>query len=162
MTTDTISPATDPAAFVSDWEDWHATHETQRAAADGFLAITGLHFLTTEPARFGDAPGAWSVDEVGPVVELSADEQLSLDGVELTGRHAFGAIAERDGVNARAGDAVIEIARRGGELIVHPRHPDTVREGRCPQRSFPEPSGSSRRPRSCRAGAGSRCASSMT
>ncbi|TFB98830.1 MULTISPECIES: DUF1684 domain-containing protein [Cryobacterium] len=125
MTTDTISPAIDPTGFVSDWEDWHAAHETQRAAADGFLAITGLHFLTTEPERFGDAPGAWSVDEVGPVVELAADEQLSLDGVELTGRHSFGAIAERDGVNARAGDAVIEIARRGGELIVRPRHPDT-------------------------------------
>jgi len=125
MTADTISPATDHAGFVAGWEDWHAGHETQRAAADGFLAITGLHFLTNEPARFEDAPGAWSVDEVGPVVELAAGEQLSVDGVELSGLHSFGAIAEREGVNAQAGDAVIEIARRGGELIVRPRHPDT-------------------------------------
>jgi len=125
MTTDTISPATDHAGFVAGWEEWHAAHETQRAAPDGFLAITGLHFLTSEPERFDDAPGVWSVDAVGPVVELTAGEQLSVDGVELTGRHSFGAIAERDGLSVRSGEAVVEVARRGGALIVRPRHPDT-------------------------------------
>jgi len=126
MSTDRIAPARELADFTSTWEDWHAGQETQRAAPDGFLAITGLHFLASAPERFADAPGAWSVGADGPVVDLLAGEQLSLGGVELTGRHSFGVIAERAGVNAHAGDAVIEIARRGGQLIVRPRHPDTA------------------------------------
>ncbi|WP_281533297.1 hypothetical protein [Cryobacterium breve] len=72
MTTDTISPTIDNAHFASDWEAWHAAHEAQRAAPDGFLAITGLHFLTVESERFDDAPGAWSFDDSGPVVDLAA------------------------------------------------------------------------------------------
>jgi len=126
MTSDTISPHIDLARFAAEWDSWHAAHESQRAAPDGFLAITGLHFLTIAPERFDDAPGAWSVEDDSPVVQLSDGEQLSIGGVELTGRHSFGAIAERAGVNARAGDAVIEIARRGGQLVVRPRHPDTA------------------------------------
>ena len=123
--TETIS-AIDHVAFGSDWEAWHAAHETQRASEHGFLAITGLHFLTAEPQRFEDAPGAWSATADGPVVELAEGEELSVDAGPLAGRHAFGPIAERDGLNAIAGDAVIEIAKRGGHHIVRPRHPDTA------------------------------------
>jgi uncharacterized protein (DUF1684 family) len=126
MSSPTISPATDRASFGSDWAAWHAAHETQRASAHGFLAITGLHFLTEEPQRFDDAPGAWSAtDAGGPVVELADGEELSAAAGPLTGRHAFGPIAERDGLNVVAGDAVIEVAKRSGHIVVRPRHPGT-------------------------------------
>ncbi|PXA71895.1 DUF1684 domain-containing protein [Cryobacterium arcticum] len=126
ISTDTTFPVIDRASFGSDWEAWHAAHEKQRASEHGFLAITGLHFLTAEPQRFEDAPGAWSDTPDGPVVELTEGEQLSVDAGPLTGRHAFGPIAERDGLNAIAGDAVIEVAKRGGHIVVRPRHPDTA------------------------------------
>jgi len=126
ISSDTASPTIDRAAFGSDWEVWHARHEKQRASEHGFLAITGLHFLTAEPQRFADAPGAWSDTADGPVVELAEGEELSVDARPLTGRHAFGPIAERDGLNAVAGDAVIEVAKRGGHIVVRPRHPDTA------------------------------------
>ena len=126
MSTETISPAIDRATFASEWEAWHAAHEKQRASEHGFLAVTGLHFLTGEPQRFEDAPGAWSDTIDGPVVELAEGEQLSVDTRPLAGRHSFGPIAEREGVNAVAGDAVIEIAKRGGHIVVRPRHPDTA------------------------------------
>jgi uncharacterized protein (DUF1684 family) len=45
----------------------------------------------------------------------------------VRGRHSFGVIPERGGVNAVWGDAVIEVARRGGNDIVRPRHPDNPR-----------------------------------
>ncbi len=50
---------TEAATFTQEWEIWHNAHETRRADPHGFLAITGLHWLTSEPQRFDDAPGAW-------------------------------------------------------------------------------------------------------
>ncbi len=122
MTTDTTH---DIAAFTEAWQAWHHDHETRRADPHGFLAITGLHWLSEEPARFPDAPGAWHTGPDGIVVELDEGESLEVDGATVTGRHAFGVIPERGGVNAGYGDAVIEVARRAGNDIVRPRHPDS-------------------------------------
>lgn len=118
------TPATfDRAAFAREWEEWHRAHEAARASEHGFLAVTGLHWLGTEPQRFTGAPGAWSTGEAGPVVELGEDEVLELDGVALSGRHAFGPIAEREGLTLRSGALAIELARRGGNDILRPRDP---------------------------------------
>ena len=100
------------------WAQWHAENERRLADPHGFLAVTSLHFLTTTPQRFPDAPGAWSTGPDGGVVDLADGETLTLDGTPVTGRYAFGVIAERSGINAVAGDAVIEVARRGGFDIV--------------------------------------------
>jgi uncharacterized protein len=114
----------DRTHFAQDWAGWHRVHEARRADAHGFLAITSLNWLTDEPQRFPDAPGAWRTGPDGVVVELAGDEELVIDGTRVTGRYAFGPIPERGGVNAVAGDAVIEVARRGGYDIVRPRHPE--------------------------------------
>jgi uncharacterized protein (DUF1684 family) len=115
--------ATGTEAFTREWEDWHRDHETRRADRHGFLAISGLHWLTGEPERFDDAPGAWSTGPDGVVVTLDDDEELLVDGTRVRGVHRFGVIPERGGVFATSGDAVIEVARRGGHDIVRPRHP---------------------------------------
>ncbi|MCL2730673.1 MAG: DUF1684 domain-containing protein [Actinomycetia bacterium] len=115
---------TDRTAFAREWEAWHARHEELRADPHGFLAITALHWLDATPSRFDDAPGAWSTTAEGTVVvELADGEELTLDGQVLHGRHDFGAVAERGSLFAASGDAVIEVARRGGHDIVRPRHP---------------------------------------
>ncbi len=41
----------------------------------------------------------------------------------MRGRYEFGVLAERDSVYATVGDAVLEVARRGGHDILRPRHP---------------------------------------
>lgn len=115
----------DLAAFTTEWETWHAQHEAVRAGRHGFLAITSLHWLDTEPARFDDAPGAWSTTPGdGVAVDLADGEELVFDGRVLTGRHVFGPIEERGSLFPAAGDAVIEVARRGGHFILRPRHPE--------------------------------------
>ncbi|GIH20168.1 DUF1684 domain-containing protein [Rugosimonospora africana] len=119
-----IQNTVDLEAFRRDWDNWHRWHETVRADRHGFLAITGLHFLSGSPERFVDAPGAWSAGPDGVVVELADGEELAVGGATVRGRYAFGVIPERGGVNAVAGDAVIEVARRGGHHIVRPRHPE--------------------------------------
>ncbi|MFK4730349.1 LLM class flavin-dependent oxidoreductase [Agromyces mediolanus] len=122
-TADTAATGLDRAAFARDWETWHRAHEAARAAEHGFLAVTGLHWLGSEPARFPGTPGAWSTGPGGPVVELDPGEVLELDGAPLEGRHAFGPVPERGGLTLRSGPLAIELARRGGRDLVRPRDP---------------------------------------
>ncbi|WP_280434727.1 DUF1684 domain-containing protein [Nocardia carnea] len=110
--------------FTAEWQDWHRQQETNLADPHGFLAVTGLHWLTAAPQRFPGAPGAWSTGPDGVTVVLDDDEELLIDGNPVRGTHRFGVIPERSGINAVWGDAVIEVAKRGGHDIVRPRHPD--------------------------------------
>jgi uncharacterized protein (DUF1684 family) len=110
-------------SFQADWEKWHAGHERRRASPHGFLSITGLHWLDEKPQRFDGAPGEWSSGPDGVTVALAEGEELVAGDVTLTGTHTFPPIAERADVTVGFGDAVIEIARRGGYDVVRPRHP---------------------------------------
>ncbi|MET8116247.1 DUF1684 domain-containing protein [Streptomyces prasinus] len=110
-------------AFTHAWEEWHRGQEARLAAPHGFLAITGLHWLAEEPQRFPDAPGTWATGSDGVTVVLGGGEELLVDGVVVRGEHRFGVLPERGGVDAVWGDAVIEVAKRGGHDIVRPRHP---------------------------------------
>lgn len=113
----------DRATFAADWAEWHRQHEAVLASPHGFLAITGRYWLTPEPQRFDGAPGAWSASEDGVTVTVDEAEELIVDGDRVRGTRRFAPIPERGQVSARSGDAVIEVARRGGYDIVRPRHP---------------------------------------
>src|SRR3984957_19003953 len=123
MTTTTAATVPDLDEFTAAWQAWHRGQEARLSDPHGFLAITSLNWLTEKPQRFPDAPGQWSTGPDGVVVDLADDEELLIGGGPVRGRHCFGLIPERGGVNAVWGDAVIEVARRGGNDIVRPRHP---------------------------------------
>jgi uncharacterized protein (DUF1684 family) len=110
--------------FAANWTLWHQQHQDRLAAPDGFLAITSINWLDETPARFADAPGEWSADDSGVTVQLGPGEELTLKGARITGRHSFGRIPERGGVFPADADGVYEVARRGGNDILRPRHPD--------------------------------------
>jgi uncharacterized protein (DUF1684 family) len=110
--------------FAADWEAWHKEHEVRFAAADGFLAITSINWLTETPARFPDAPGEWAAGDAGVSVTLAPGEELVLDGTRITGTHHFGQIPERGGLFPADDAGVYEVAKRGGNDILRPRHPD--------------------------------------
>jgi uncharacterized protein len=114
----------DRVGFAQQWQQWHAEHERKLADPHGFLAITSLNWLSAKPARFSDAPGTWSSTDAGVTVQLAEGEQLVIDGSTVHGSYSFGVIGERDSVFAAFGDAVVEVAKRGGYDIVRPRHPD--------------------------------------
>jgi uncharacterized protein (DUF1684 family) len=118
------------AAYAREWADWHRQHEEKLASRNGWLTITGLHWLSQEPQRIDGAPGEWRAGPDGVTVvlpaagqEASQEEDLVVDGRPVHGEYTFAPIPERGGINAVWGDAVIEVARRGGEYIVRPRHP---------------------------------------
>lgn len=111
--------------FAADWEAWHQQHQERLAAPDGFLAITSINWLSPTPARFTDAPGEWSADDSGITVVLGDGEELTLDGALLrSGTHHLGRVPERGGVFPADANGVYEVARRGGNDILRPRHPD--------------------------------------
>lgn len=112
--------------FAADWQRWHDQHEQARADQHGFLAVTGLHFLTDEPQRFDRAPGRWWTDEQGVHVRLGAGETLQHDGRWRSDEQVdFGVLPERGGVTVGFEEGVIEVAKRGGADIIRPRHPDS-------------------------------------
>ncbi|MDR6638787.1 DUF1684 domain-containing protein [Paenarthrobacter nitroguajacolicus] len=111
-------------SFSEEWQEWHAAHERNRAHPHGFLAVTHLHWLSSEATRLEGAPGIWSADDDVVSVVLEPGESLERDGVQLSGSVALGPIEERGGINLVSGDTVIEVAKRGGEYIVRPRNPD--------------------------------------
>ena len=111
--------------FADEWAAWHKKHEDRLNAPDGFLAITSINWLTETPARFADAPGEWAADGTGVTVNLAPGEGLTLDGTRITGRHHFGQIPERGGVFPSDDAGVYEVAKRGGNDILRPRHPGT-------------------------------------
>lgn len=111
--------------FTEEWQEWHLQHQARLADPHGFLAITSLHWLSEQPQRFHDAPGAWTTDADGVSVVLDEGDELIIDGIPARGECNFGIIAERDGISASWNEAVIEVAKRGGHDIVRPRHPDT-------------------------------------
>jgi uncharacterized protein (DUF1684 family) len=110
--------------FTAEWEQWHRQKDARLADPHGFLAVTALHWLSEEPQRFPGAPGAWFTGPGGVVVDLAAGEELVVDGEPVRGRHGFGVVPERGSINAGWGDAVLEVATRGGHHILRPRHPD--------------------------------------
>lgn len=112
------------AAFTQAWTAWHRDHEAKRGSKHGFLAITDIHWLGTEPQRWDDVPGAWATGADGVTVDLADGETLTVEGRVVTGRHRFGVIPERGSALAAFGDAVVEVAKRGGNDIIRPRHPD--------------------------------------
>ncbi|MDF2991996.1 MAG: hypothetical protein K0S37_2510 [Microbacterium sp.] len=120
----TTDAALDRAQFARDWEEWHRDHEARRADPHGFLAVTALFWIPEAAASLPGIPGRWSTSVDGPLVELGEGESLVVDGVEVTGRHAFGPIPERGGTTVGFDGGVIEVARRGGRDILRPRRPD--------------------------------------
>lgn len=114
----------DPAALEREWVEWRQERERQLTRPHGLLAATGMHWLTSDPTRFDDVPGAWSSDGDGVRVDLVEGETLTLGDVTVTGRYNFGVVEDGTNVMALFDDAVVEITARNGRNMIRPRHPD--------------------------------------
>ncbi|GAA1718716.1 DUF1684 domain-containing protein [Brachybacterium phenoliresistens] len=120
--------ATDAEAFSRAWQEWHRRHEERRREPLGFLAVTALHWLEGTPIHLPGAPGTWRLGEDGPEVELDPGEQLVLGATVITGRHSFGPLTPGTSITAAFLDdgvaGAVEIADRGGRVILRPRRAD--------------------------------------
>ena len=88
------------------------------------MSYAGFHKLTPAPASFDGIPGRWSTGPGGPQVQLSAGEELLVDGQVVTGTHQFAPVAERELRRAAsAGEVIFELSKRGGQDLLRPIDP---------------------------------------
>ncbi len=121
---DTRAAVFDRRAFEADWSAWREQNEARRRDPYGFLAYRAVYRLGPEPQRFEGVPGEWATGAEGPVVALSEGESLIVGEAAVRGRHAFGAVVEREFRRAaRVGDVVIELSKRGGIDLLRPIDP---------------------------------------
>jgi uncharacterized protein (DUF1684 family) len=113
----------DPLSFERAWREWRTTRDRALTDPHGFLAVTALHWLSDEPTRFDDAPGTWSAKDEGVRVDLAQDEMLDINGTLVRGTYDFGVLQSGASLKSIVGDAVIEVAERGGRYVLRPRHP---------------------------------------
>lgn len=119
----TVDQVTDEG-FAREWAEWHRAQQARLTDPHGFLAVTGLYWLSETPTEFPGIPGLWSTGSDGPRVDLPQGADVVVDGVTVTGAHSFGVIPERGGVSVGWEEGVIEVARRGGRDLLRPRRAD--------------------------------------
>ncbi|NIH80511.1 DUF1684 domain-containing protein [Amycolatopsis viridis] len=98
--------------FAAAWREWHAERERVLAEPHGWLSITARHWLTPEPQRFDGIPGTWHEEGAAAVVSAGPDDEL-----EVSGTARFELAESGPGEMVKAGDRVVEVARRGGYLV---------------------------------------------
>lgn len=108
----------------AEWLDWHRGVEANRRDPAGFLAISGLHWLTDEPERFPHAPGVWSTSGGRVSALLAEGEWVVVDGDRATGALQLPALPERGGKLLETSTGLVEVAKRGGWYVLRPRDPD--------------------------------------
>jgi uncharacterized protein (DUF1684 family) len=115
--------------FLTEWSAWRDAREQGLRDPRGWLAITGIHWLTLTPQRVDGVPGTWAGDRGGAAVSLEAGESVTVRGVTLgDGVHFLGPLDET-GLTLTFDDGVAEVADRDGHPIVRPRHPDAPNLG---------------------------------
>lgn len=125
---DIAEPGDDVAVneFLTEWNAWRDAREEGLRDPHGWLAITGIHWLTLTPQRLDGVPGVWAGDEGGAAVSLGPGETITVRGVPLSdGVHLLGPLDET-GLMLSFGDTVAHVADRDGQPIVRPRHPDAL------------------------------------
>jgi uncharacterized protein (DUF1684 family) len=127
----------DQNGFAARWEIWHKEFEARRSRPHGFLSITAMHWLTQEPTRFDEVPGAWSSGASDVRVHLNSNEELTVEDVRISEYYEFVDVDE-EGQWATFDDRLVEVCRRDGQFMIRPRDPNNpVRTGYKGTPTFP-------------------------
>jgi uncharacterized protein (DUF1684 family) len=131
-----MTASTTTSEFTDAWNAWHSRRERELATPLGWLAISRLEWLGTDPERFDGIPGTWHHDGTAAYVTAEPGEEIDVVG---TRRYESGATAP--GSLIGAGRTQIEVAHRGdGYLIrVHDPEAPAVRDFRGVPAFAPDP-----------------------
>jgi len=104
--------------FLAGWQSWRERRERGLRNPHGWLSLTGLHWLGTDPATFDTVPGRWRVlDDTVYVFATSADG-LTYLGEPVDGEREVSGRVEH-------GDVEVEIIQRGGWWALRVRDPQS-------------------------------------
>lgn len=97
---------------MTTWNDWVSARTKNFANPTGFLAVTSMNWLTTEPQSFGDVEGEWWAE----------DHKVFSRGFTSNDIQSFD-LKPGSEISLPAGDGVLEVASRHGSIILRPRSP---------------------------------------
>ncbi|MDQ1199932.1 DUF1684 domain-containing protein [Rhodococcus sp. SORGH_AS_0303] len=114
---------TSVTTFEQDWAAWHSDREEYFRDPLGWVALTGLYWLTETDAAVGDLPGVWRADDDTLHVTASAGDGLSVDGVVVDGTVALHPVEGAPGLLVAAGERRVEVIRRTGSVALRVHDP---------------------------------------
>jgi hypothetical protein len=153
---------TERADLVEDWTAWHAERESGLREPHGWLSLTALHWLTTNPAACLDLPGLWSITDGGVEITATTGDGLEVEGVAVDGTVRIEPKDGQPGVLVAAGARRVEVVRRTDDYALRVRDPRAITltafsgvptPATCPARSVRSPPARCRRraiPSRCR------------
>ncbi len=110
-----VPPAPSPEAFEAEWKAWRDQRLAALQRPQGWLALTGLHWLKEGENRIPGLPGLFTL--AGGVVTLAATpaDGWTLAGASVTSRRLA---SDRDGKPDRllSGSRAVQVIDRGGKL----------------------------------------------
>lgn len=110
-------------SFEQDWHAWHADREAYFRDPLGWVALTGLFWLTDTDAAVDDLPGLWRADDDAVYVGADISEGLSVDDVPVDGTTVLRPVEGAPGLLVAAGDRRIEVIRRTGSVALRVHDP---------------------------------------
>ena len=110
------SPA-DPA-FAADWKAWHDRREARLRVPDGWLALSGLHWLAPGENRVPDLPGAFLLVDGRVTLVAAAGDGNPLEGARGERRTLASDASEKPDRLKLASGKTLQIIDRGGRLAV--------------------------------------------
>ncbi|MEV6970963.1 DUF1684 domain-containing protein [Hamadaea sp. NPDC051192] len=100
------------------WQSWRERRDRGLRNPHGWLSLTGLHWLGTDPAGFDTVPGRWRVLDDTVYVAAGVD-----DGLTYGDHPVDGEVAVTGSDRVRHGDVEVEVIQRGGWWALRVRDP---------------------------------------
>jgi uncharacterized protein (DUF1684 family) len=107
----TTTADTAEATFDEAWNDWHSERERYYGDPLGWVALTGLYWLSDEFETVADLPGRWRADA----------DAVYVEGIEGTDR--LEPVEGAPGLLVDDGDRRIEVIRRTGSVALRVHDP---------------------------------------
>jgi uncharacterized protein (DUF1684 family) len=112
-----VPPAPSPAAFEAEWRDWHARRLASLQKPQGWLALSGLHWLKEGENRIAGLPGRFTVAGGTVTLTAAAGDGWTLGDAPVTSRALA---SDRAGTPDRisTGSRTVQVIDRGGRLAL--------------------------------------------
>lgn len=111
------SSSSDPA-FAADWKAWHDRREERLRVPDGWLALSGLHWLGPGENRVPGLPGTFLLEGGRVTLTAAAADGYTLEGAPIERRTLASDAAEKPDRLKLAPGKTLQIIDRGGKLAV--------------------------------------------
>ncbi len=100
---------------MNDFLTWIDSRNAQWSNPTGFLAVTSINWLDETPQTFDDVTGSW----------WAMDHEVHAVGFEGADERVWN-LALGSEITEPTGSGVLEIASRGGRIILRPRNPNSA------------------------------------